>query len=365
VTSSRCRRSVAAMGTIVTIQAVGHAGDSRQIGERDEAVERAVEWFHRIEEHCSRFDPASELSALTSQVGAAVPASAILYEAVAFALAVAEESGGAFDPTVGHRMEARGFNREHRTGRIVRTGIDPEDAVSYRDVRMDPDARTITLLRPLLLDLGGVAKGLAIDMAARELEPIGNFAVDAGGDLYLGGRNSEGLPWAVGIRHPRRDGELIDALRVSDRAVCTSGDYERVAPAGGGHHLIDPRTGQPAGSVASATVVARTAMLADALATAAFVLGPDEGLRLLERMGVDGLLVSPALERSATRGMASDYNLGMGTDAPRDGDPEVLPDAEGAADRPVDDPGGAGRARQRREPGRTRTLRRDRRGLAR
>jgi FAD:protein FMN transferase len=337
-----------AMGTIVSIQAVGHAADSRQISERDDAIERALEWFHRIEERCSRFDPGSELSALTAHVGTPVPASAVLYEAVAFALAVAEESGGAFDPTVGHRMEARGFNCEHRTGRIISTGIDPQEGVSYRDVRVDPDERTITLLRPLVLDVGGVAKGLAIDMAARELHPIGNFAIDAGGDLYLGGRNGDGLPWSVGIRHPRREGELIDALRVSDRAVCTSGDYERTAPADGGHHIIDPRSGQPATGLASASVIAPTAMLADALATAAFVLGPDAGLRLLERMGVDGLLVSPALERYATRGMASDYNVAMGTDAPRDGGPEILPDTERTADRSVDDPGGAGRVRQRR-----------------
>jgi thiamine biosynthesis lipoprotein len=317
-----CRRSVVAMGTVVTIQVAGRVTDPQRRHDRDEAVERAFDWFHRIEEHCSRFDPESELRALTMQVGVAVPASAILYEAVAFALAVADESGGAFDPTVGHRMETRGFNREHRTGRIVRTAIEPDGAVSYRDVRLDPDGKRITLLRPLVLDLGGVAKGLAIDMAARELMPFEDFAIDAGGDLYLGGCNAFGAPWSVGIRHPRRDGELIDALRVSDKAVCTSGDYERRSEdEDGGQHIIDPRSGLPVGGVASVTVVAATAMLADALATAVFVLGPDDGLRLLDRLGVDGLLVSPTLERHATRRMASDYNLGRESNAPLDGDP--------------------------------------------
>jgi thiamine biosynthesis lipoprotein len=86
---------------------------------------------------------------------------------------------------------------------------------------------------------------------------------------------------------------------VSGRAVCTSGDYERRASAG--HHLLDPRTGQPASGAASVTVVAATAMLADALATAAFVLGPDAGLRLLDRHGVGGVIVTPALERFSTR----------------------------------------------------------------
>jgi thiamine biosynthesis lipoprotein len=109
--------------------------------------------------------------------------------------------------------------------------------------------------------------------------------------------NPQGDAWSIGIRHPRRDRELIDRLRISNQAVCTSGDYER------GDHLLDPRTGTPAQAVASATVVASGAMLADALATAAFVLGPEEGIPLLERMGVDGLIVTPSLERYETRGL--------------------------------------------------------------
>ena len=129
---------------------------------------------------------------LAAQVGVPVPVSAILFEAVQFALAVAEESGGAFDPTVGYAMETRGFNREYRTGQTIRTDLEPAGPVSYRDVRLDPDRKTITLLRPLILDLGAVAKGLAIDLAARELRPFENFAIDAGGDLYLGGCNPNG-----------------------------------------------------------------------------------------------------------------------------------------------------------------------------
>jgi thiamine biosynthesis lipoprotein len=216
---------------------------------------------------------------------------------------LAEESGGAFDPTVGHRMAARGFNREHRTGQVVRSAIAPDDDVSYRDVHLDPDRKTITLLRPLTLDLGAVAKGLAIDTAARELQPFKNFAIDAGGDLYLGGLNEHEAPWSVGIRHPLQDDELIASLRVSNQAVCTSGDYERRTPDGVSHHILDPRTGASCHVVASATVLAPTAMLADALATAAFVLGPQDGIEFLDRMGVNGLIVTPELKRYETRGL--------------------------------------------------------------
>src|SRR5262249_11484041 len=151
---------------------------------------------------------------------------------------------------------------------------------TYRDVEPDDDTKTITLHRPLLLDLGAVAKGLAIDVAARELQPFENFAIDAGGDLYFGGHNADGRNWTVGIRHPRGDG-IIDCFQVSDVAVCTSGDYERTSAAG--HHLLDPRTGTEASLVASVTTIAPSAMLADTFATAAFVLGPTDGVELLER----------------------------------------------------------------------------------
>jgi FAD:protein FMN transferase len=295
-------RSVPVMGTIVTID-VTDAGAGRRGGaERDAAVAQAFGWFHEIERVCNRFDPGSELRRLTSQAGAAVRASDLLFAALGFALAVAEDTGGAFDPTVGRSMEARGFNRDYRTGEAIGPSGVPDAAVSYRNVHLDRANQTVLVDRPLLLDLGAVAKGLAIDLAAQELAPFGDFAIDAGGDLYLAGRNGAGEPWSVGIRHPRRDREAIELLRVSGAAVCTSGDYERPAPdSSGGHHILDPRRGESAGSVVSATVVAPTAMLADALATAAFVLGPADGIRLLERHGVEGVLFSPALDRFATR----------------------------------------------------------------
>jgi thiamine biosynthesis lipoprotein len=284
------------MGTVVTIHVVGADAGA------DAAMARAFGWFHQIEERCTRFNPNSELMRLSARTGAPARASAILYEAVQFALRVAEETGGAFDPTVGRKMEALGFNREYGTGETVQTGTEPDGEASYRDVELDPDGMTITLRRPLTLDLGAVAKGLAVDAAARELEPFRDFAIDAGGDLYLGGLNPQGAPWRVGIRHPRRERELIDSLCVTNQAVCTSGDYERRRPEAS-HHIVDPRTGESATRVASATVVAPGAMLADALATAAFVLGPEDGIQLLNRMGVQGLIVTPDLERFETRGL--------------------------------------------------------------
>lgn len=263
-------------------------------------VARAFQWFQEVEEVCSRFEESSEVMELVRHPGVPQVVSPLLFEAVRFALRVAEASGGAFDPTVGHTLEQRGFNRNYRTGERVSTEIDTDRSVSYRDIHLDLDSRAITLREPLIIDLGAVAKGLAIDLAARELRPLGNFAINAGGDIYVGGSNLRGEPWRVGIRHPRRDGELLTSVQISDRAVCTSGDYERAVD--GENHLVDPRTATSASAVCSVTVIAPTAMAADALGTAAFVLGLDAGVQFLRRQGAQGLLVSDSLVQRSTPG---------------------------------------------------------------
>jgi len=284
-----------AMDTLVSIEVVGAAAAGP-------AVARALGWFGRVEDVCSRFDPGSELRRLCARVGEPVPASPVLFEAVRFALALAARTRGAFDPTVGAALAARGFDRHYATGERFPVAA-PAGAATYRDVRLDAARRTITLRRPLVLDLGAVAKGLAIDLAARELGAFDGFCVDAGGDLLVAGRTAQGRPWRVGVRHPRDGRALACALDVGAGAVCTSGDYERRTPDGAQHHLLDPRTGASAGALASATVIAPTAMAADGLATAAFVLGPERGLRLLHREGVEGVLIDPTGGQRLTDGL--------------------------------------------------------------
>jgi thiamine biosynthesis lipoprotein len=280
------------MNTVVTLHIVPPEAPA-------EAFERAFGWFHEIESRCSRFDPASEIMRFCARPGEAIEVSPLLFEAVRFARIVAEESDGAFDPTQRARMAELGFHRHHVTGEPVpaNTGW----SSTYRDIELDANRRTILLRRPLTLDLASVVKGLAVDLAARELGPFRDFVIDAGGDLYLSGANEKGEPWSVGVRHPRNEGELIASLRVTDRAVCTSGDYERQTA--DGHHILNPATGSSAQSAASVTVVAPAAVIADALATAAFVMGPETGIPFLERMGADGLIVTPELQRFETRGL--------------------------------------------------------------
>ena len=293
------------MGTVVSIRVVG---DDLTAGR--ECVARAFEWFLRVEAVCSRFDATSELRQLVTRVGEPVAVSDILFEAVRFALVVAKSSNGAFDPTIGATMEANGFNRSWRSGAAAQSLVTPDPRVSWRDVQLDDDARTITVIRPLLLDLGAVAKGLAIDLAAHELADVADFAIDAGGDLYLAGHHERGEPWSVGIKHPRTTDALLARLRVRDVAVCTSGDYERRARVSATRetpHILDPRSGstlrESARNVISATVIAPNAMTADALATTAFVLGTQDGLAFLEAHDVDGMLIDADMNCYATGGI--------------------------------------------------------------
>jgi thiamine biosynthesis lipoprotein len=146
------------------------------------------------------------------------------------------------------------------------------------------------------ISLGGIAKGYAVDRAVEVLRESGiqGGIVSAGGDLKAFGKREDGGPWKVGVRNPRDPSKNISVIPVSNLAVATSGDYERYRVVGGRryHHIIDPRTGYPSRGCMSVTVVTEQALEADALATAVFVLGPERGRALLEKLpDVEGILV--------------------------------------------------------------------------
>ncbi len=293
------RASAVLMDTLVTVEIADPAPPS----ECERAARRALDWFVHVEECCTRFEPDSELMRLCRRPGEAVQLSEVLYRAIEFAVAMADASRGAFDPAVGQSLERLGFNESYRTGLRIESAGDTGDLLpTYHDIALNQTARTVTLARPMVIDLGAVAKGLAMDLAGLELRCFQGFAIDAGGDVLVRGTNASLSAWTVGIQHPRDSAALIDVLSLTQGAVCTSGDYERTTADGAGHHILTPASGKPVGGVASVTVVAGTAILADALSTAAFVLGPAEGVRLIESAGAEGLIVSPALARYETVG---------------------------------------------------------------
>lgn len=276
-------QSRAYMDTVVTIQVPRPEGRDMA-----DAVERAFGWFAEVEKRCSRFEPQSELRQLCRQVGKPVQLSPLLYRALEFSLAVAAQTGGVFDPAIGGRMELRGFNRNYRTGEVLTPAIGASDA-NYTSVTLDESTLSATLLAPLLVDLGAVAKGLAIDLAGRELIDSDGFLLNAGGDIFAHGNDETGGPWRIGIKDPFLPSRLISVLSVSNGSVCTSGGYER--PAADGHHIISAADGKSPEAIASVTVVAESAMVADACSTAAFVLGMAAGLEFLKQAGVESMFV--------------------------------------------------------------------------
>jgi len=277
------------MDTMVNVQVIS----DQPRAQVEQAVQRGFAWFDTVEQICTRFDPASEVMRLIGSAGRPVRVSTLLLEAATFALSLAEQTDGAFDPTIGARLEQMGFNTNYKTGQRVHSAT-TVDRVSYRDVLIDRRAGTILLRQPLVLDLNAVVKGLAIDLAVRELHEYANLCFEAGGDIYVRGRNAGGEAWHIGIQHPRVEGLIARSLRLADEAVCTSGDYERRAPGVDGEsHIIDARTRRPVTDLASVTVVAPTAMAADGLSTAAMVLGRERGLRFLEDQAVGGVLIAP------------------------------------------------------------------------
>lgn len=284
-----------AMGTVVRVGTAGSSSDSSE-----EAFSAAMEAIYAVERACSRFDADSELSRLLQEPsGRWVGVGSILFQALRFACAVAEETDGRFDPALGDEMERLGFSRHYLTGESIKWGNAMTSGATFYDIEFDDTAQAVRLNRPMVIDLGAVAKGLGVDLAVQALRPFDftGFVVDAGGDLFAAGQNGHQGPWEVGIRHPRDPNQVLGTLLVSEVAVCTSGTYERISPVHPNrHHLVDGQLGEsPLSGLVSITAVGPYAMLADAFSTAAFFYPPEQGLELLQSVGLEGMLVSESL----------------------------------------------------------------------
>jgi FAD:protein FMN transferase len=268
------------------------------------SIYTAFEAFHFIETLCSRFNEESEVMQLSRKVQVPVPVNPVLFEAVRFSYEIANLTDGAFDPTIGKVMEEQGFNCHYLTGQRIQSGNESAEPVSYRDIVLDEEKKTIYLKKPIVIDLGAVAKGLAIDLASKALASFDGFFINAGGDLFVGGTNQQGEQWKIGIQHPLERDKMICSLQLSDVAVCTSGSYERKSPIhSDSHHLINPKTKKPQAELLSCTVIAPFAMMADTFSTAAFILGQEAGIQQLEEVVLEGILISSSLELHMTKNM--------------------------------------------------------------
>jgi thiamine biosynthesis lipoprotein len=251
--------------------------------------------FERVEATLSRFRPSSDLSKLNHSSGQPYGATPMLREVLGAALAAAEATGGAFDPTVLRALEAAGYDRSFETmGSSVPPASPPPPHVAWRAIVVDNSRATITLPPGCAIDLGGIAKGWTVDKAAERLLGFPSFAVDAGGDLTVRGAQEDGSPWTVGVQNPFDPDRDALVLTLQDAAAATSTTARRNWLQAGQrrHHIIDPRTGAPAATgVAAVTVISRSVQWSEVLAKATLVLGPEDGLALLRRQpDAEGLL---------------------------------------------------------------------------
>ncbi len=228
----------------------------------------------------------------TAPAGEARPIGATLEAILGIALDVAQASGGAFDPTVGPLVRLWGFGLDGASELPSGAEVEATRArVGWDALKLEPGL--LTSQHPgLELDLSGVAKGLAVDAMAARLQALGsaNFLVEIGGEFVANGHRPGGEPWRLGIERPaiRPDSapELWRTLEISGLALATSGNYRNVRGEGQERygHTIDPRTGRPVDNgVHSVTVLADSCALADALATACLVLGPEQAMPMLAR----------------------------------------------------------------------------------
>ena len=254
--------------------------------------------LERIDARMSTYDEASELMRFNrGPVGDWVPVSRELVEVVAAAKQVAEHTGGALDPTVAPLVALWGFG--------VGAGREaPDDAavsaarrlVGHRHVRYRRAPPALMKDRELSMDLSAIAKGHAVDRMADTLRAAGcqAFLVEFGGEITAHGSAPSGGPWRVGIDSPSGVGRMDEAITLRDAGLATSGDYRQYTERDGRRdaHIIDPRSGYPVRHrLASVTVVAESARLADAYATALMVLGERAGRRFADDAGLAALFI--------------------------------------------------------------------------
>jgi thiamine biosynthesis lipoprotein len=271
----------------------------------EQAVEAAFSEIERAEGLLSNWDEHSQISDVNRSAGVQpVTVSNELMAVLQRAFEVAELTGGAFDITFascGGLWSIR--DRKVPTEEEIAACL---PHVDYRQVALDPERSAVYIADPdMRLGIAGLAKGYRVDRAAEVLESRGvtDYVVDGGGDMRVS-TGALDAGWPIQVAHPRRETPL-GVVKIASGAIATSGDYEWYFEQNGVryHHILDPATGRPAWRCLSATVIAASAVEADALATGLFVLGPDDGLELAERTpGVEAMLVGPDLTVRTTAG---------------------------------------------------------------
>jgi thiamine biosynthesis lipoprotein len=301
------RKSTVIMDTVVTITVVADSSERAE-----SAIDAAFDEIHRLEVLLSFWTDDSEIAAIYHSAGKRpVKVSPETLDIIAKSIYISEKTGGAFDPTVGPLMRLWDFKEKKMpTDEEIEEKV---GLVDYRQMETDRENSTAFLkVKGMSFDTGGIAKGYAVDKAVEALrkEGIESGLVAIAGDIRGFGPRT----WNIGIRDPRANGEkdgVMATIKLKDKAISTSGDYERFFIKDGVryHHLLNPNTGLPARGTWSASVIANEAVLTDGLATGVFVMGPEKGLKLLNELGIDGIIVANGGEILTTKGLEGKIEL--------------------------------------------------------
>jgi len=295
------------MDTLVSMDVYVAKEDSSAVVHRD--IEKAFDAMSRIDSLMSSFSANSEVAAINRRAAIEpVAFSAFTDSVLQTALWASEISDGAFDITVAPILQLWGFGTE-------KLGVPDEKSIKTLlpvvDYRLMSRSNSAVRFQKegMAIDLGGVAKGFAVDVAIETLQAVGyrDVKVKAGGDMMMLASDLTAGRRYIWIQHPRSTEKFFGKFRLDSGAVSTSGDYERFFENDGDryHHIIDPDTGYPSRKSVSATVLAKDSRTADALSTAVFVLGPERGIALADSLGVDAVILSIDRDRilwRATRG---------------------------------------------------------------
>ncbi len=280
-----------AMGTIIEITLMG---DNEE--KANKAALQAFQEMKRIETLMSPWIESSDVTRINRSAGKeGVKVSQETSKVIKKAQDISELSQGGFDITVGPLTELWRKAREKKIPPSAEEVKEKLGLVNFKNIEVDQEGKVYLKKKGMAIDLGGIAKGYAVDRAFDVLRSLGykNLIVNAGGDLRAAGfKNNQ--PWSIGIQNPREPQKILTRISISDMAVATSGDYEKFFVYQGKryHHIFNPNDGFPAKGCQSVTIVTKNGIASDGLATAVFVLGPEKGYSLCQKLdGVECLIV--------------------------------------------------------------------------
>jgi len=238
--------------------------------------DQGFQQFHFVIEKFTRFESDSELSQLNRSEGKKKIVSRELFNLVQYGLNLAEKTEGYFDPTIIDFLEAYGYGARYQFEKLKRKEYVLQEVQNiarlrstYKDIALNKSDLSIKLAPKQRIDLGGLGKGYAIDLAYEKLKGLGNFVINAGGDIRVMGNDRDGTPWFVGLNVPELDS--LGYVQLENKALCCSGAWARKVKFF--HHLLNPKTGKPQDDVHAVFVISDDAMSADSWATALFAMG--------------------------------------------------------------------------------------------